>query len=97
MCGFFWGGEEGEGAEGPQQGLKGPPALRRSEKEGGRRLPEPSCYIKNIKMYDFLSEKHRNIIQLSGQAKYLALGWTDLDVLVSCYTTAGSRSGQPSV
>ena len=42
---FFWiffGGEEGEGAEGPQQGPKGPPALRRSEKEGGHRPPEPS-------------------------------------------------------
>ena len=30
--------EDGEGAE----GLKGPPALRRSKKEGGHRPPEPS-------------------------------------------------------
>ena len=39
---IFLGGEEGEGAEGPQKGLKGPPALHRIKKEGGRRPPEPS-------------------------------------------------------
>ena len=45
--GFCFGGEEGEGAEGPQQGPKGPPALRSSEKEGGLRPPEPSRIFYN--------------------------------------------------
>ena len=44
VVGFFGGGE---GPEGPQQGPKGPPALRRSEKEG-RTFSYSKSWLKNI-------------------------------------------------